>query len=198
MKNHLTFDEEKHLYFLNGVELPSVTRVLKPLSDFDRIDKDILKRAQDFGTAVHKTCELYDLDDLDEGNLDPALAPYLEGWKSFRRECSFLPMHIEERVYSEKHMFAGTLDRIGVMRGADALVDIKSGTSLYPSVGPQLAGYEIAARALGLIGKKPIVRYAVQLMKNGRYKLESYTSQSDSTVFLACLTLHQFRSQHGN
>lgn len=55
----LTFDERRHVYKLNGVALPSVTTVMKPLSGdvYDSIDKAILDRAAKRGTAVHNAIE---------------------------------------------------------------------------------------------------------------------------------------------
>ena len=49
----LTFDAEKHEYRWNGQLVPGVTSILEPLTDFSFVPPDVLRAAQDFGTAVH-------------------------------------------------------------------------------------------------------------------------------------------------
>lgn len=187
----LTFDEPSHTYRWNGVVVPSVTQILRPLMDLDAVDPDVLRRASAFGTAVHLACELDDLGALDEGALDPALLPYLEGWRQFSKDYGCRWDGIELRVFHKTMRYAGTLDRRGTVGGHNAYVDIKSGTSLYHSVGPQLAAY--AAADCGIPGARR--RYAVRLYPHG-YELKEYTSPSDWPVFASLITLRGFVQQH--
>ena len=55
----LVFEEEKHIYMLNGLEIPSVTRIMEPLSqhEYGAIDKWVLEKAANRGTAVHNSIE---------------------------------------------------------------------------------------------------------------------------------------------
>ena len=43
----LTFDPEKHIYRLDGLIIPSVTQVMKPLSDekYKDVDQEVLDTA---------------------------------------------------------------------------------------------------------------------------------------------------------
>ncbi len=45
----LTFDDRRHIYRLKGIELPSVTQVMKPLSDetYRSVEPRVLNRAAD-------------------------------------------------------------------------------------------------------------------------------------------------------
>ena len=51
----LTFEEERHLYYLNGLEVPSVTTLRKPLSSdfYSTVDPEVLNKAAKRGTAIH-------------------------------------------------------------------------------------------------------------------------------------------------
>lgn len=187
----LTFDEATHTYRFGGVVVPSVTQVLRPLMNLDHVDADLLRRASAFGTAVHRACELHDLDQLDESALDPALAPYLEGWRKFCRDYGCAWEAIETRVYHPTLRYAGTLDRCGLVGGNLAYVDIKSGTALYPTVGPQLAAY--AAADCGNPGARK--RYAVRLFEGG-YELKEYTSPLDWPTFASLITIRNFCNLH--
>lgn len=55
----LTFDEFTHTYRLNELIIPSVTTVMKLLSDdfYRAVDPDVLERAARRGTAIHNAVE---------------------------------------------------------------------------------------------------------------------------------------------
>lgn len=193
----LTFDSESHTYRYGGKVVPSVTQILRPMMDLDHVDADLLRRASAFGTAVHRACELDDLCQLDESALDPNLMPYLAGWRKFCREHGCGWEWIESPVYHPTMRYAGTLDRYGLVDGFRSVVDIKSGTALYPSVGPQLAAY---AHAHAQVISQPAMagvyrRYAVRLYPDG-YELKQYTDPTDWAAFASLVTLRQFCGKH--
>ena len=193
----LTFDDQKHEYRYNGAVVPGVTGILSPLIDLRFVNHEVLAAAQDFGTAVHLACELHDQRRLDHATLDPALSPYLDGWMQFNQDHQCVWNGIEERVYHPTMRYAGTLDRRGKVDGRGAIVDIKSGTSLFASVGPQLAAYSQAIAAQS--GRAAMAcadqRFAVRLFPGG-YELKQYTSPMDWAVFASLITLRNFCSQH--
>jgi hypothetical protein len=188
----LTFDEGTHSYRFDGEPVPGVTSILKPISDFSFVDHDVLAAASAFGTAVHRACELDDLGQLDEETLDDALAPYLAGWRRFCADHAAAWERIEDKVYHQTLRYAGTLDRYGKLQGKPWVVDIKTSTTLMPSVGPQLAAYKNA-----IPGVLPLTgRMAVQLKGDGTYVAKSYTDRSDWPLFCSLLTLRQWCAQH--
>lgn len=197
MSEILQFDPAAHRYSVGGRHIPSVTQVLEPYMDFSRVPPDVLQRAADFGTAVHTATELDDLGDLDEESLDPALAPYLEGWRRFRSVTGFVPVAVEERLYCKIHGFAvaGTLDRVGDLKGARTLVDIKSSAGVYPSVALQTAAYAEAYRAS--TGLRIKHRFAVRLDDSGGFEVVEFKDRSDLSVFLSMLTVHNWRLKNG-
>jgi hypothetical protein len=180
--------ESDHTYWLDGKQVPGVTSILAPLSNFDFVSADVLKAAADFGTAVHLACELDDYGTLDEEELDPALAPYLSAWRKFSAEHKVQWTAIEELVYHPSLRYAGKLDRYGVVDGTSAVVDIKSSAALYPSVGPQLAAYLRAIPDALPLTK----RLAVQLRPDATYVLKEYTSALDFPAFASLVTLRNW------
>jgi hypothetical protein len=75
----LVFDPDAHKYYLNGEELPSVSKIKEPVSpDFSMVRADVMQRACDFGHALHTMVELYFKGELDLGSLDDALFGPLE------------------------------------------------------------------------------------------------------------------------
>lgn len=186
----LTFDADTHTYRFDGVVVPGVTTILKPLTDFSAVPPHVLDAASAFGTAVHLACELDDVGTLDEDQLDPALAPYLDAWRKFSAEHAVQWDQIEQRVYHPTMRYAGTLDRFGRVDGDLTVVDIKSSVQLYPSVGPQLAAY---ANALMHPYAK---RMAVQLKADGTYVAKPYTDPSDWPMFASLLTVRTWCARH--
>lgn len=195
----LQFDEASHTYSRGGVLVPGVTSILAPLTDFSFVRPDVLEAASQFGKAVHRACELWDLGALDIDTLDAPLAPYLAGWRKFSDEWGVSWEMVEGRVYSETHNYAGTLDRFGKLTEPGklkgprpAVVDIKSSAALYPAVGPQLAAYKNA-----IPNVIPTTdRIAVQLFDDGTYVAKTYTDRDDWSLFLSLLTLKQWCNRH--
>ncbi len=192
MIDGLTFDAETHVYRFRGEVVPGVTSILKPLQDFSCVPVAVLEAASSFGTAVHLACELWDKGVLDEDLLDPALVPYLAGWKQFSADHAVKWEMIEEQVYHPGLRYAGTLDRFGIVSNALAVVDIKSSAGLYPAVGPQLAAYKAAIQVAAPV----INRIAVQLKADGSYVAKTYTDRTDWPLFASLVTVRNWSLAH--
>lgn len=199
MAKMLDFDPASHTYWLDGVVIPSVTSVLKPLYNFDGINPDVLNAKAALGTAVHRACELLDNDDLDEESdagraaLLP-IAGYLAGYKQFKSDKRLMIVANEQRLFHPVHRYAGTIDRSYAMGGDLWDVDLKSTVSMSPIVGLQTAAYTEMFRANGR--KQPARRGALQLFPDGTYKLHEFTDSSDYPVFLSLLTVQRFKERH--
>lgn len=190
----LTFDPATHTYYWQGVQVPSVTQVLgSVLRDYDGIPPHILAAAQERGTFVHEACELDDLGELDQDTLDDTLIPYVMAWRKFRADTRFKPESIEARVYHNGYRYAGTLDRFGDAGAQTWLVDIKSGSMVPRSAGPQTAAY-LAALDIDPAWRKKVKRYVAHLYDNGNYQVVPCNGANDFSVFLACLSIHNWRN----
>jgi len=185
----IEFHDDTHTYWMGKVRVPSVTQILAPLVDFTGIRMSVIERASARGNAVHYGTELYDQDNLDWDSLDPELRPYIDAWAEFRARTLFVPTLIEERVFHPGLMYAGTLDRAGLFDGEPSIIDIKSSTALYPTVGLQTVAYAEALSAGNPALQKHTGRYAVQLKKDGKYVLKHYTDKSDWPNFIALKTM---------
>lgn len=199
----LTFDQEKHIYKWNDEIVPSVTQLLNEfhLIDFSGVPKDRLEYKRSLGVAVHYAIELMEKDNLDEESLSAEIKPYLEAYKKFREVTGFEPLATENRLYSKKWRFAGTMDQQGLHLGKfgneEAIIDYKCTWKLYAACGPQLQGYKILSEENNP-GIKIKKLFGLQLKSNGHYELEEFKDPSDKQDFLACLWLHhQKRNKYG-
>lgn len=177
------------------MKLPRVTEVLAGvgLSDFSKVPIDILEASSHFGTAVHLATQLDDLGTLDIAELSEPILPYLDAWRKFSKDYNlmFEKDEIEVSLVSTKWNFRGTPDRIAKPEGV--LVDIKTGSSIYPSTAIQCAAYAILAEANGIRIKK---RLCVQLKERG-YTVTPYNDASDKSIFLSCLNIYNFKKRKG-
>lgn len=188
----LSFTEENHEYKFDGIVVPSVTQVIKGagLVNFDYVSKELLEEKADLGSKVHKTTELYDMGILDLDELHPTLKAYLDGWINFKKDFGFTHTEIETEYYHPKYKFAGRLDRVGMINGKLSIVDIKSGAK-HKSHSIQTAAYQLL---YDFKPKKEQIkkRYAVYLSETG-YKVEEHTNVTDRNIFLAALTIFNYK-----
>ena len=89
--SELTFDEASHTYRLDGLIIPSVTTLMKPLSEayYGGVDAKVLSNAADRGSAVHSAIDLhcrYGVIDI-----EPELEGYFEAFGNlYRSFCEHL------------------------------------------------------------------------------------------------------------
>ena len=187
------FEEERHLYFVNGVQIPSVSALMRPLTDlvYGPIDKEVLKAAQVFGTSVHACTEYDDEGDLDPASVEPEWQPYLDAYRKWRADTRPEILHIEDRLGCSK--YAGTLDRICRINGQLWVVDLKTTSAIHPHVGVQLAAYvALAEKFYGGIYR----RAALQLRGDGTYKVHEFTSYKDEICFNALLGIYHWKVEN--
>lgn len=190
----LTFDHDAHIYKWNDEIVPSVTQLLNEfkLVDFSGVPKDRLEYKRSLGVAVHYALELLEQQNLDEESIDAAIKPYIDAYKSFREVTGFEPRQTENRMYSKKWKFAGTMDQQGIhfakIGNEEAIVDYKCTWKLYAACGPQLQGYKILFEENFGIKIKRL--FGLQLKPTGHYELEEFKDASDKQDFLACVWLH--------
>jgi hypothetical protein len=187
----LVFEPAEHRYFLRGQELISVTQTLKIAGLVE--DRFYTEEARQRGVYVHQACQLLDEGDLDWQGLDPVLRPYVEAYQDFLRVARPLWVFIEHRVYDEVRGYAGTLDRAGLVFGRTEplIIDIKTG-SLPPFVGPQTAAYRRC-----LPESHTWRRAALHLRSDGSFSLVPLDDRHDESVFLAALTVAQWKRRAG-
>ncbi len=201
----LDFDPATHSFTLDGLAIPSVTGVLGPLTDGDISYYMYMESARRRGVAVHEATERYDrMRGASETwkpemwSQDPTVGPYLAAWQKFLADTGFEVHAIEEQVVSKRHRYAGILDRLGVLNGRRAVIDIKTSVAIKPVMGIQLAAYQAAYNEGKLKAKQYPQRFVCQLLKDGNYRLQEFRDKADFTVFLALLTISNWRElNHG-
>lgn len=164
----LKFDEGRHIYCLNGIIIPSVTTVMRPLSEahYSGINEAVLNRAAGRGNAVHNAIDnLVRFDILD---ISPEFSGYLTAFQAWMRDYEVKPLATETRTYHKLLRYAGTADMGCEERGINTLVDFKTTSVVAPMLcGVQLEAYKRAQESHGVKYDQEII---VQLKNDGTYK----------------------------
>lgn len=172
-----TFNEKTHTYYLSGVKIPSVSEIIAPLSDYSNINPDVLQRACRYGSAVHKTIELYLKGTLDEDNLNEKLKQPLAEFVRYYFSSNVSDVKdFELKRYDLKRKFAGTIDLIA----DNKIIDYKTRKYNQITDDLQLAGYEILAG-----GKYD--KYILELLPNQPYNLVKVNNRQAKSMFLYLL-----------
>lgn len=185
----LAFDEATHSYTWNGVRVPSVTQVLRPLYfDLRFVAADLLEHKSGLGKAVHKAVELHVKKGLDYESLDPIVARYFDQFLLFEVESGFRFDQAEVFVHHPLG-YAGQVDLCGI-RGQGFLasrvtVDVKTTSTLSRAVALQTAAYQ------GALVDKP-ARYALRLTPDRYYLVPYKNDAQDFADFLGFLRVHQW------
>ena len=126
----LEYIDETHTYIYNGEILPSITQVLKMKfgSKYNGISKEVLKRASEKGTALHKAIE-----DFEQSGIDDKDNTELRNYKFLKRAYKFECIDNEVPVIlfkDGKAVACGRLDLVLEENGEIGLGDIKRTSTL--------------------------------------------------------------------
>lgn len=187
---NLQFDESSHIYKLNGVAIPSVTTIMKPLSDslYKGVDTAMLNKAAERGTIVHNAIENY----IKFGVTDcpQEYAAYFSAYLKWCRDHKVKVIQSEQKTYHKFMRYAGTIDCICKIDGMKILVDYKTSAAVNRMLtGVQTEAYAQAYETHGeRIDKKAILH----LDKFGNYEFIEYRRNDTESwnTFNALMTIH--------
>lgn len=180
----LAFDDNEHVYWIDGRPAIGVTRVLQLIDGCMFYTPE----GRDRGKLVHRMMQCDVEDTLDIAALDDWLLEYYEGWSAFLDATGFVVELCEQPVYHKAFDAAGTLDLFGHftrlrpdINGKPCLLDVKSGVVSH-TAGPQTAAYKSFGVDMNII---PITtRRFVLDLKPGKWTLsDEYTEQDDKKIF---------------
>lgn len=185
----LTFEEDPHIYRLDGVVIPSVTTILKDLKLTPPFPPGVYRVR---GRNVHKACELADLNVIHQYEIGEGLMGYVAAWRAVCREFGWIweADEIERRLYDRLRLVAGTSDRVRYSR--PLVVDIKSGEA------GREAALQTAAYALMAFPENPhgVERCSVEIHADGSYNPPTWYSDSqDIAAWCGAVELWKFMNR---
>ena len=174
------------------MEYQRVTHIIQEagLSDYGAVPERIMEIARNRGDVGHKTCELYDLNNLKIKTVDSRIMGYLNAWIKFKKDTGVVIETIEQQVKSDRYRYQGTPDRIAVINNQRGPLEIKITAKMMPSTAYQEAAYMQAWNEQNP-KRRAITRYAVLLREDGNYELPpmDFFRPGDFNVFLAAMVI---------
>ena len=182
----LEFYDKSHVYELDGERIPCVSDLCRFIHK--EIYKDAplwqMEAAADRGTKVHAATEA--LDKTGRAEIEDSYLPYLQAYAQFRQEHEVQWELIEYADYHPELMYAGTIDRYGIVDGYRTLADLKTTYLVYkPLCGASLNLYRLILEARQKVVERLMI---IHLKKDGTYKLVNIPI--DGAVAMALITLH--------
>ena len=130
LKDYLIYNDEKHEYSIQydptrKIIIPSVTQLLEygHLVDMGYVDPFYAES----GTELHTMTELHDSGLYDDSLVVSRVHAAMVAYDLFKLDNEIEWHQSEQIVFHESLFYAGTKDRLGLVNGNRALVDVKSG-----------------------------------------------------------------------
>ena len=182
-ENRNRFDAESHTYSISGVEVPSVTRILREV--LPEAFRDAMQYYMDKGTAVHAACAF-----IAQGKTftcDPDIEMPVTACRKFFADVKPVVQSVEHQGYSTLYQFAGTKDCLALIDKKLTIVDWKSKKS-------EVA--EIQLGAYGILTPAATHGMVVELGADGKYKCsEQFKLDRRKNEFLAVRSVYSIKQR---
>ena len=188
----IDFDEDKHIYRLDGIVYPSVTQIMKPLSSekYGSVPTSILQAAAYRGSVVHESIENYIKYDFSD--CPNECRGYFEGFTRFVEKYKPEFVDSEMRIYHKTMMYAGTLDLLCVIEDKKYIVDYKTTYS----INDDLCRVQLEAYVQGLKSHGVDVdgKMILHLKNDGSTDTREYPNEDAAAwrVFCALKTVYDY------
>lgn len=172
------FDKVAHRYSVDGREIPHITSMLMDAGYVD--DLWMTEEGRDRGSAVHGLCTDYDLGAIsDPSTVEPdEYKGYFLAYVEAMRRIKPTWTHVEIAMVHPTQRWGGRPDRCGVVWGARAVLEIKTGQR-HPATGIQLALQAMLVAREWSLPPEAILRYELRLKANGKAVLDEHTDKGD-------------------
>lgn len=142
----LEYDDDTHTYLVDGVIVPSVTQVLKVKFGgmYESVAPEVLKKAGERGTAVHKSIEDYCTKGIDLGTTEVRHFRFLKNYYDLKPVKNEIPIIV---CKDDIPVTAGRLDMILDIGGDRAVADIKTTSTL----NKEYLAYQLNLYRLGVL-----------------------------------------------
>lgn len=142
----LEYDDDTHTYLVDGVIVPSVTQVLKVKFGgmYESVAPEVLKKAGERGTAVHKSIEDYCTKGIDLGTTEVRHFRFLKNYYDLKPVKNEIPIIV---CKDDIPVTAGRLDMILDIGDDRAVADIKT-TSTFNK---EYLAYQLNLYRLGVL-----------------------------------------------
>tara|TARA_R110002096_G_scaffold126203_1_gene272729 strand:- start:1280 stop:1963 length:684 start_codon:yes stop_codon:yes gene_type:complete len=197
----LDYDDKAHSYKVDGIKVPSVTRVVdgcfpKNLTDWalsvgEEEYHRVIDEALDIGNYTHKWIESFLLSDkFDCENTNPSIEAFLKWCKDYHPKFT----DAERKVYCDRFKYAGTVDAVAKINGRVCVIDFKTSKKIYKPYHLQVTAYAQAIKRIDGLRRWPLGIILRLDKETGEYEQKVFEPKDHFDTFKKCLELRQWSS----
>ncbi len=204
----LDYDDKAHSYKVDGIKVPSVTRVVdgcfpKNLTDWalsigEEEYHKIIDEALEIGNDAHKWIEFYIQNWwFSEWQRPKRDDKFFNPVSSFLKwETKFKPEWIgaERKIYCDRFKYAGTVDAVAKINGRVCVIDFKTSKKIYKPYHLQVTAYAQAIKRIDGLRQWPLGMILRLDKETGEYEQKVFEPKDHFDMFKKCLELRQWSS----
>ena len=196
----LDYDDAAHSYKVEGIKVPSVTRVVdgcfpKHLVDWalsigEEEYHRVIDEALEIGNYTHEWIEKYILNGENPNQYNTCTDAFLIWEKKHNVEW----IDAERKIYCDKYKYAGTVDAVAKINGRVCVIDFKTSKKVYKPYHLQVAAYAQAIKRIDGLKRWPL-GIILRLDKGEiEYEQKVFEPKDHFNTFKKCLELKQWSS----
>ena len=200
----LDYDEGAHSYKVDGVKVPSVTRVVdgcfpKNLTDWAlSVGKEeydnVINEALEIGNHAHSWIENYIVYghacNVPGSHIKPSIDAFLKWYEDVKPVWK----DAERKIYCDKYKYAGTVDAVAKINGRVCVIDFKTSKKVYKPYHLQVTAYAQAIKRIDGLRQWPLGIILRLDKETGEYEQKVFEPKDHFHIFQKCLELKQWSS----
>jgi len=197
---NLDYDEDAHSYKVDGVKIPSVTRIVdacfpKNLTDWavsigEEEYHRIIDEALEIGNYTHKWIENY----INEQPFNATTNPSIDAFLRWETNCGVEFIDSERKIYCDRFKYAGTVDAVAKINGRVCVIDFKTSKKIYKPYHLQVTAYAQAIKRIDGLKRWPLGIILRLDKETGEYEEKVFEPKDHFDTFKKCLELRQWSS----
>ena len=200
----LEYDDKAHSYKVEGVKVPSVTRVVdgcfpKDLTHWalsigqEEYDK-VISEALEIGNDTHQWIEDY----INYGHActepEDYISKSVNAFLDWTTEYNPEWVDAERKVYCDKYKYAGTVDAVAKINGRIVVIDFKTSKKIYKPYHLQVTAYAQAIKRMDGLRRWPLGIILRLDKETGKFEQKVFEPKNNFNTFKKCLELKQWSS----
>ena len=200
----LEYDDKAHSYKVEGVKVPSVTRVVdgcfpKDLTHWaltigqEEYDK-VINDALEIGNDTHQWIEHY----INYGHAcaepEDYISKSVNAFLDWTTEYNPEWVDAERKVYCDKYKYAGTVDAVAKINDRVCVIDFKTSKKVYKPYHLQVTAYAQAIKRMDGLRRWPLGIILRLDKETGEFEHKVFEPKHNFDTFKKCLELKQWSS----
>ena len=196
----LDYDDKAHSYKVDGIKVPSVTRVVdgcfpKNLTDWalsigEEEYHKIIDEALEIGNYTHEWIENY----INEQPFNATTNPSIDAFLRWETNCGVEFIDSERKIYCDRFKYAGTVDAVAKINGRVCVIDFKTSKKIYKPYHLQVAAYAQAIKRMAGLRQWPLGIILRLDKETGQYQQKVFEPKDHFKTFVKCMELRQWSS----